>query len=67
MKKNMGSADRMLRVVIAVIIAALYWTNVISGTLAIVLMALAIVFIITSWISFCPLYLPFGIRTRKSD
>lgn len=67
MKKNMGSADRTIRVLIAVLIAALYWTNVISGTLAIILMALAIVFIITSWISFCPLYLPFGIRTRKSE
>lgn len=65
MKKNMGSTDKIIRIVIAVIIAILYFTNTISGTLALVLGAFAVVFIITSFVSFCPLYAPFGISTRK--
>lgn len=65
MKKNMGSTDKIIRIAIAVIIAILYFTNTISGTLAIVLGAFAVVFIITSFVSFCPLYAPFGISTRK--
>lgn len=63
MKKNMGNADRIIRVIVAVIIAALFFTNVISGTLGIVLLALAAVFVLTSLVSFCPLYLPFGLST----
>ncbi len=65
MKKNMGTADKAIRILVAVVIAVLYFTNVISGTLAIVLGILAVVFILTSFISFCPLYLPFGINTLK--
>jgi len=63
MKKNMGNADRIIRVIIAVVIAALYFTNVISGTLGIVLLALAGIFVLTSLVSFCPLYAPFGLST----
>jgi hypothetical protein len=63
MKKNMGGADRIIRVIIAVVIAALYFTNVISGTLGIVLFALAGVFVLTSLVSFCPLYTIFGLNT----
>lgn len=59
----MGNADRIIRVIVAVIIAALFFTNVISGTLGIVLLALAAVFVLTSLVSFCPLYLPFGLST----
>lgn len=66
MKKNMGTADKAIRIGIAVVIAALYFTNVISGTLAIILGILAMVFVLTSFISFCPLYLPFGINTSKN-
>ena len=66
MKKNMGSADRIIRTVIAVVIAALYFTNVISGTLGIVLLVLAGVFLLTSIVSFCPLYAPFGISTCQT-
>lgn len=66
MKKNMGTADKAIRIFIAVVIAALYFTNVISGTLAIILGILAVVFVLTSFISFCPLYLPFGINTSKN-
>lgn len=63
MKKNMGSADRIIRVIIAAIIAVLYFTNVVSGTLGIVLLVLAGIFLATSLISFCPLYAPFGLST----
>jgi hypothetical protein len=65
MKANMGSTDRIIRAIIAIVIAALYFTNVITGLLGIVLLVLAAVFLLTSFISFCPLYLPFGISTRK--
>ncbi len=67
MKKNMGNLDRILRLVVAAVIAILYFTNTISGTVAIVLGVLAIVFALTSSISFCPLYLPFGISTRPKN
>ena len=63
MKKNMGSADRIIRVIIAAIISVLYFTGTISGTLGIVLLVLAGVFVLTSFISFCTLYAPFGIST----
>ncbi|MBK9397365.1 MAG: DUF2892 domain-containing protein [Saprospiraceae bacterium] len=65
MNKNLGSTDKAIRILVAVLIAGLYFTNVISGTVAIVLLALALVFVVTSFISFCPLYYPFGISTRK--
>jgi len=64
MKANMGSTDKIIRILAAVLIAILYFTNQISGTTAIILLVLAGVFILTSLISFCPLYLPFGISTR---
>ena len=65
MKPNMGTLDKALRILVAAIIAVLYYTNVMSGTVSIVLLVLAVVFIATSLIGFCPLYLPFGISTRK--
>ncbi len=67
MKKNMGSVDRVIRMLVAIVIAGLYFTNQISGTTAIVLLVLAIVFVLTSFVSFCPLYLPFGISTNKKS
>ncbi len=63
MKKNMGSADRIIRFIIAAVIAGLYFSNVISGTLGLVLLVLAGVFVLTSFISFCPLYAPFGLSS----
>lgn len=63
MKKNMGSADRIIRIIIAAIVGVLYFTGTISGTLGIVLLVLAGIFVLTSLISFCPLYAPFGIST----
>jgi hypothetical protein len=65
MKSNMGTADKVARILIAILIGGLYFANLISGTLAIVLLVLAGIFILTSFMSFCPLYLPFGISTRK--
>ncbi len=65
MKKNMGSADRIIRILIAAVIGVLYYTNVISGTLGIVLLVLAVVFVLTSFVGFCPLYAPFGLSTCK--
>ncbi|MCA9900894.1 MAG: DUF2892 domain-containing protein [Ardenticatenaceae bacterium] len=65
MKQNMGSMDRVIRVVVAVVIAALYFTNVISGTVAIILGVLGLIFVLTSAIGFCPLYAPFKLSTKK--
>ncbi|MCX6256347.1 MAG: DUF2892 domain-containing protein [Bacteroidia bacterium] len=65
MKKNMGSADKIIRLVIAAIIVILYMTNVISGTLGIILLILAGIFVLTSIINFCPLYTIFGLKTCK--
>jgi hypothetical protein len=67
MKKNMGTIDRVIRVLIAAVVAALYFTNVITGTTAIILMVLSGVFILTSLIGTCPLYLPFGINTKGKN
>lgn len=63
MKKNMGSLDKTLRIVVALAIFALYAMGVIEGTVGIVLMVLGVVFVLTSLIGTCPLYLPFGINT----
>jgi hypothetical protein len=65
MKKNMGLADRIIRILIAIAVVILYFTNVISDTLAIVLLVFSGIFILTSVIGSCPLYMPFGISTKK--
>jgi hypothetical protein len=63
MKKNMGTADKSIRIVIAAIVVGLFYAEVITGTLGIVLLVLSGVFVLTSLISFCPLYTLFGINT----
>ena len=63
MKKNMGNTDKMIRIVAALVIAILYFTNIISGTLGIILLVAAGIFVLTSLINFCPLYTIFGVRT----
>ena len=63
MKKNMGNADRIIRVIIAAVIALLFFTNVITGTVGIILLVLAGIFLLTGLVSFCPLYAPFGISS----
>ncbi|GBD86420.1 hypothetical protein BMS3Abin03_00340 [bacterium BMS3Abin03] len=67
MKKNMGAIDRGIRILIAVVIAILYFTVQISGLAAIILGILAIVFLATSFMGFCPLYLPLKISTIKKS
>jgi len=63
----MGTIDIIIRLLIAVLVIVLYFTHVISGTLAIILLIFAGIFILTSLLSFCPLYLPFGINTRGKE
>jgi hypothetical protein len=67
MKKNMGTIDRVIRILVAVVVVVLWLANVISGTLAIILLALSAIFIVTSFLSFCPLYIPLGLSTRKKE
>lgn len=67
MKKNMGNIDKIVRIIVALIVILLYFTNQISGTLAIIGLVISGIFILTSFISFCPLYLPFNISTRKKE
>jgi len=65
MKKNMSNLDKAVRILFAVVVALLYYFNVIEGTLAYILMVVAIILLITSLINFCPLYRVFGISTCK--
>jgi len=65
MKKNVGNTDKWVRVILALIIIALFFGNVISGTLAIVLLIVAGIFILTGFIGFCGLYTLLGISTCK--
>ena len=67
MTKNMGSADRGIRLVVALVVAVLYFTRTISGTLAIALEIVAVAFLVTSFLGWCPSYLPFGLSTRKQS
>jgi hypothetical protein len=66
MKKNMGTADRTVRILLALVMGALYFTNAVTGTFGIVLLVLAVIFLLTSFISFCPLYAIFGFTTCKT-
>ncbi len=65
MTPNMGALDKTFRILIAIIIGLLWYSQIISGTFAIVLLVFAGIFVLTSLISFCPLYLPFGFSTIK--
>lgn len=65
MKKNMGNTDRILRTLIAVVMAALYFTGVVTGLVGTILLVVAVVFAATSLISFCPLYTIFGLKTNS--
>ena len=67
MKRNMGTLDRVIRILVAVLFAILVFTGVISGAAAFILGILAAVFVITAAIGFCPLYLPFGISTGPKN
>ncbi len=65
MKKNMSGIDRVVRFIIAIGVGLLYYFEFIDGALAYVLMAVAVILLLTSFVSFCPLYFLFGIRTCK--
>jgi hypothetical protein len=67
MKKNVGTIDKVIRILVAVVVVVLYFTNVISGTLAIILLALAAIFVLTSVFSFCPIWSIFGLSTTKKE
>lgn len=65
MKTNMGSTDRIIRLLLAALFIGLYATGVVTGTFGIILLVLSVVFAITAYLRFCPLYLPFGINSCK--
>jgi len=67
MKPNMGTIDKAVRIIAALTITGLYFAGILSGTIALVLLVVAGIFILTSFMSFCPLYYPFGISTHKKD
>ena len=67
MIQNMGTVDRIVRLVFAVLVAVLYFANVISGVEAIILGVVALVLLLTSLVGFCPLYAPFKFSTRKKS
>lgn len=63
MKKNMGNTDRLIRVILAVVFSVLYFTGTVTGIAGIVLLVLGGIFILTSLVSFCPLYTLLGLNT----
>lgn len=65
MKKNMGGTDRIIRIIIAAVAAILYYTGTVPGTYGIILLVVAIVFLLTSFLNFCPLYTILGINTKN--
>jgi hypothetical protein len=66
MKSNMGFTDKAIRVVLGIIFATLYFAGAVTGTFGIVLLVVAVIFLATSFINFCPLYAPFGLSTCKT-
>lgn len=67
MKKNMSNADRLLRVLVAVVVAALYFTDTVTGLTGAILGIVAVVFLLTSLVGTCPLYMPFRFSTKKEE
>jgi hypothetical protein len=65
MKRNMSVVDRTIRVLIAAVVAVLYFTHVLSPMAGLILGILAVIFVVTSVVGFCPLYAIFGISTKK--
>lgn len=66
MKKNMGTADKVIRIVFAIIFVILYFAGIVTGTWGIIMLAVAAIFLITSILGICPLYMPFRISTMKT-
>ena len=67
MNKNMGFVDRFIRILVAAVIAVLFFTDQITGLAAIILGILALIFLLTSFVGLCPAYLPFKIKTMKKE
>ena len=67
MKINMGNLDRMVRAMASAIIAVLYFSDVFSGIFGTILLVMAVTLLSTSLVSFCPVYLPFGLSTKKAN
>lgn len=67
MKENMGNIDRVIRIILAIVIVVLYFSGVVSGSVGIVLLIVAGIFLLTSLVKFCPLYVPFNVSTRKKN
>ena len=67
MKKNVGTIDKVIRILIAALVVVLYFTHVISGVLAIILLAVSAILVVTSLISFCPIWLALGLNTSKKE
>ena len=67
MKKNMGTIDKTIRILLAVLFIILFFTNTVTGLFGVILLVFAGVFLITSFVSSCPLYIPFGIKTIKTE
>ena len=67
MKKNMGSTDKLIRLAVAIVLIVLYWRHVVTETLGIIALVVALIFTITSLLSFCPIYAIFGIKTCKKE
>ncbi len=66
MKKNMGKTDKMVRLIVAIAVGLLIYFDVVQGTLAYILLAVAGIFVLTSLLNFCPLYTLFGMNTCKT-
>jgi hypothetical protein len=67
MKKNVGTIDKVIRILIAVVVVTLYFTNVISGTLGIILLAVSAILVVTSLVSICPIYSALGLNSGKKE
>jgi hypothetical protein len=67
MKKNVGTIDKVIRILVAVVVVILYFTHVISGVLAIILLALSAILVVTSLLSFCPIWLALGLSTKEKE
>jgi DUF2892 family protein len=67
MKKNIGIADKIIRIILAIVTLLLYITGVMSGIFGLIMIALAAIFVLTSLVTFCPLYYPFGLNTLKNN
>jgi hypothetical protein len=67
MKSNMGTTDRTIRILAALALAGLYFSNQMSGLAAVIILVFAAVLFLTSYTGFCPLYLPFGWSTKKKS